>query len=145
MTPVAPPTTLAASEHGVDLDERVRMNLRVGVDEGEDLAASDARAAVARRRDDAFLDADHATAACRGHARRVIRRLIVRDDHLDVARRRVDTPRNVDRVEEPRQQALLVVGRDDQRVTGARIHFGRPVDQRASPEATRGQAAVISA
>src|SRR4030095_17085562 len=95
-------------EHAVDFGERARMHLRIRVDESENLSAGDARAAVARGGDDAFLDRHNLASARLGNARRAVRRTVVGNDDFDLAGATIRVARHVDRIEPAGGEAFLV-------------------------------------
>jgi hypothetical protein len=87
-------------ERGVDFDERAWMNLGVRIDEGENLAAGNARTSVARGRNDALLDLHNLAAVRRGNACGKIHRAVVGHDDFDFAGIGIRVSRNVDRTEQ---------------------------------------------
>src|SRR5207244_11145754 len=103
-------------EDTIDFVERVGMNDRIGVDEREDLTLGDARTAIARSGNRALLDERYPRTASARECRSAIGGGVIRDDDFDCLDTAAIVPaRDVDALQEPGQQPLLVVGGYDQR------------------------------
>lgn len=100
----------AAGQDQRDLVERLRVPLRVGICEAEDLAGGGSGTSVADGADHPLLDRHDDTTPCLGDVARPIRGDVVGHDDLDRASRAaIPGPGDIHGIQEPRQTGFLVV------------------------------------
>jgi hypothetical protein len=93
------------------------MDAHIGVNEAEDYTFRDTSPAISHRRDTPFGDMSDYATTIESNLRRVVSRIIVRNNDLNFVDATVITRSGlINRVEQTRQIIQLIVSRNDQRI-----------------------------